>query len=37
MRQQKPQFAAKDIQDMAGFVIIVTGGETGLYSPSSVS
>jgi hypothetical protein len=37
MRQQKPQFTAKDIQDLAGFVIIVTGGETGPYNLSFVN
>lgn len=37
MRQQKPQFTAGDIQDLTGFVIIVTGGEAALRTLSFVN
>ena len=31
-RQQKPQFTANDMQDLSGYVIIVTGGEISLFN-----
>ena len=30
MREQKSQFRAEDIQDLTGYVVIVTGGKINL-------
>lgn len=35
MREQKSQFKAEDIQDLTGYVVIVTGGKIGLHGSSS--
>jgi hypothetical protein len=32
MREQKSQFRAEDIQDLTGYVIIVTGGKISLHT-----
>jgi hypothetical protein len=32
MREQKSQFRVEDIQDLIGYVVIVTGGEIGLHT-----
>lgn len=35
MREQKSQFRAEDIQDLTGYVVIVTGGKISLHNPST--